>query len=182
MRVSQTRGPGHSWLPRRRPRRSRKRMRGRRLGSPGSSSSRRFARNGRSRKRTGGRSTLYISPGRGGCTSPTRMRPMRTGRLGAQWAAAGRTAGASSFGCLLRPSARLSVVAAFRRAWKVAVRLWRVRRSRPLTPRGPPPRLTGHRRPPSQGVRRQSREARQPRKGVQLNGQVESRVALCKPA
>ena len=61
MRVSQTRGPGHSWLPRRRPRRSRKRMRGRRLGSPGSSSSRRFARSGRPEADRGPEHFIYLA-------------------------------------------------------------------------------------------------------------------------
>ena len=90
-------------------------------------------------KQTGGRSILKISPGRGAYTSPTRTRPTRTGRLGAQWAAAGRTAGVSSFGCPLRPPARPFAVAASRRGWKAAARLWRVLRARPPGPRGPPP-------------------------------------------
>ena len=158
-------GAGHSWLSRSPWPTPRPMQVSHRLGFPGSSSSRRFARSGRSPKQTGGRSILYISPGRGAYTSPTRTRPTRTGRLGAQWAAAGRTAGVSSFGCLLRPPARPFAVVASRRGWKAAARLWRVLRARPPGPRGPLLRLTGPRLPPSLEARRPTHDARSPRKG-----------------
>ena len=48
--------------------------------------------------RSGGPSTSSTSPGRGGYTSPTRMRPWGPGGL-ARSGAAGRTAGDSSSGC-----------------------------------------------------------------------------------
>ena len=90
VRVSRTRGPGHSWLPRR-PRNLSRRTRVHRRGPvrPGGPPGAGGPRGG-----PGAR-------GHGGYTSPTRMRPMQSGRLGARWAAAGRTAGGSKAGCRL---------------------------------------------------------------------------------
>ena len=153
MRVSRARGPAHSWLPRPHPRKPRQRRRDQRPGSPGYSSYRRSDRSGRSRKRTGGpEHFIYLARTRRVHKPRPRRGQCRTGRLGAQWAAAGRTAGDSSSGCRLRrPAQRSAVAASLAGLEGCSEAVERFVGLRPLGLQGLPLRLTGPRRPSESG-------------------------------